>query len=34
MNKNGHCNIKHRSFEKSKKFMTDFFTTMVDLKVN
>ena len=32
MTKSGQCNIKHDAKEKTKRFLQDFFTTMVDLE--
>ena len=32
MQKNGHCNIRKSASEKRKRYLSDFFTTMVDLK--
>ncbi|CBY32672.1 unnamed protein product [Oikopleura dioica] len=32
MTKSGECNIRHDAKEKTKRFLQDFFTTLVDLK--
>ena len=32
MTKNGQCNIKHDAKEKTKRFLQDFFTTIVDME--
>ena len=32
MSKSGQCNIKHDAKEKTKRFLQDFFTTMVDME--
>ena len=32
MQKNGHCNIRKSASEKRARYLSDFFTTMVDLK--
>ena len=31
MQKNGHCNIRQAAQDKREKYMSDFFTTFVDL---
>ena len=32
MTKKGECNIKHDAKEKTKRFLQDFFTTIVDME--
>lgn len=32
MTKSGQCNIRHDAKEKTKRFLQDFFTTMVDMQ--
>ena len=34
MTKSGQCNIRHDAKEKTKRFLQDFFTTMVDMEWN